>query len=112
MLFLGLGTGLGAALVIDRYILTLELGDIPDGGRTIGQRLGREGLKREGKRKWRKVLNRTIPWLQKILTADYVVLGGGNSRHVETLPVGVRIGNNLTAFRGGVRMWDVQEGSK
>jgi len=111
MLFLGLGTGLGSALVLDRMVLTLELGDVPFGSRTIGQRLGREGLKRDGKKAWRKFLNRTAPWLQKILTADYVVLGGGNSKFVEALPVGVRIGNNLTAFRGGARMWDVCEGT-
>jgi hypothetical protein len=74
--------------------------------------LGRVGLKRNGKRKWRKVLNRALPTLQKVFSADYVVLGGGNSRYVETLPVGVRIGNNLTAFRGGVRMWDAQPGDK
>ncbi|HVE41183.1 MAG TPA: ROK family protein [Planctomycetota bacterium] len=112
MLFLGLGTGLGSALVIDRRILSLELGDLPFGEQTLGQALGRIGMKRDGKRRWRKTLNRSMPALQKILLADYVVLGGGNSRYVETLPIGVRIGNNLTAFRGGIRMWDVTPGTK
>ena len=106
MLFLGLGTGLGSALVVERMVLTFELGDLPFGDLTLGQMLGRVGLKRSGKRKWRKLLLRTLPSLQKALLADYVVLGGGNSRHVEALPIGVRLGNNLTAFRGGVRMWD------
>jgi polyphosphate glucokinase len=112
MLFLGLGTGLGSALVADRAILSFELGDLPFGDYTLGQLLGREGLKREGKRKWRKLLLRTLPPLQKSLMADYIVLGGGNSRHVRALPIGVRIGNNLTAFRGGVRMWDLHRGSR
>lgn len=112
MLFLGLGTGLGSALVVDRMILTLELGDLPFSDRTLGQMLGRAGMKREGKRKWRKILLRSLPQLQKSLMADYIVLGGGNSRHVEALPIGVRIGNNLTAFRGGVRMWDTHPGAK
>jgi polyphosphate glucokinase len=112
MLFLGLGTGLGSALVIDGMVLTLELGDLPLRSGTIGQSLGREGLKRGGKRKWRKLLNRALPALQKIFSADYVVIGGGNARYVEMLPVGVRIGNNLTAFRGGVRMWDVKAGTE
>lgn len=112
MLFLGLGTGLGAALVTDEMVLTLELGDAPLGEYTLGQTLGRKGLKRIGKRRWRKILNRILPTMQKIFVADYVVIGGGNSRYVETLPVGVRIGNNLTAFRGGVRMWDLKPGTK
>jgi hypothetical protein len=112
MLFLGLGTGLGSALVVDRMIMTLELGDLPFGKRTLGEVLGRNGLKRYGKRKWRKALLRTLPPLQKSLQADYIVLGGGNCRHVQALPVGVRIGNNLTAFRGGVRMWDAHPKSK
>lgn len=112
MLFLGFGTGVGSALVWDKTILTLELGDLPYGGGTLGEALGREGLKRQGKRKWRKCLLRILPPLQKALSADYVVVGGGNSRHVQALPVGVRIGNNLTAFRGGVRMWDSNPRSK
>jgi hypothetical protein len=112
MLFLGLGTGLGSAIVIDKLIMTLELGDLPFGDHTLGQMLGRSGLKREGKRKWRKILVRGLPPLQKSLMADYIVLGGGNSRYVETLPIGVRLGNNLTAFRGGVRMWDMAPGTR
>lgn len=106
MLFLGLGTGLGSALVIDRRVIPLELCDLPYGKWTAGERLGHSGLKRHGKRKWGKSILRIVPGLQKALGADYVVLGGGNSKLVQALPVGVRIGSNLAAFRGGVRMWD------
>jgi len=106
MLFLGLGTGLGASMIVNKTILTLELGDLPYGKRTVGQMLGRAGLKKAGKRKWGVCILRTVPGLQKALLADYVVLGGGNAKHVQALPVGVRIGSNLAAFRGGVRMWD------
>ena len=106
MLFLGLGTGLGSALVVGRQIVTLELGELLVGERTLGELLGRRGMKEAGKRRWRRRLLHILPPLQKALKADHVVLGGGNAKHVQTLPVGVRIGNNLTAFRGGVRMWD------
>lgn len=106
MLFLGLGTGLGAAMIVNQTIMTLELGDLPYNKRTIGQMLGRAGLKRLGRRKWGACILRTVPNLHKALLADYVVLGGGNAKHVQALPVGVRIGSNLAAFRGGVRMWD------
>jgi len=111
MLFLGLGTGLGSALVVERHIFTLELGDLPFGSVTLGEILGRAGLRRRGKRRWRKSLMRVLPPMQKAMMADYVVIGGGNCRYVRALPVGVRIGNNLTAFRGGVRMWDTKPGA-
>jgi polyphosphate glucokinase len=112
MLFLGLGTGLGSAMVINRMVLTLELSDLHFGKRTVGEMLGRGGLKKDGKREWGDCILRTVPNLQKALVADYVVLGGGNSKHVQALPVGVRIGSNLAAFRGGVRMWEMDKEGK
>lgn len=112
MLFLGLGTGVGSALVIERKIVTLELGELLVGERTLGERLGRRGMKTSGKKRWRKYLLEVLPPLQKALKADHVVLGGGNAKYVRTLPVGVRVGNNLTAFRGGVRMWDRDRSSR
>jgi polyphosphate glucokinase len=105
MLFLGLGTGLGSALVMDRIVLSLELAELAVDGSTLGEMLGRKGLKALGKKKWRKLLLRALPPLQKALLADHVILGGGSSKHVRALPAGVRTGNNLAAFRGGVRMW-------
>jgi polyphosphate glucokinase len=112
MLFLGLGTGVGSALVLDGLVLSLDLGVLPIDGIPLDQRLGRTALERDGKKKWRKAVAFVLPVLQKMILADSVVIGGGNSGVLKTVPVGVRIGNNLTAFRGGVRMWEVKPGTK
>jgi hypothetical protein len=110
MLFVGLGTGLGSALIADHVILPLELGDLPFRRSTLSGRLGRDALKKDGKKAWRKVVLRTLPALQKAFMADYVVLGGGNAKYLaRKLPAGVRLGHNLTAFRGGFRLWGIEE---
>jgi len=112
MLFLGLGTGLGSALVVGQIVMSFDLGILPFGKGTLGQRLGDQGLNSQGKKKWRKILLRTLPVLQKMFLADSVVIGGGNARYLKTVPAGVRIGSNLTAFRGGLRMWEMNPGTK
>ena len=110
MLFLGLGTGPGSALIADHTILPLELGDLPFRRSTFSEKLGRAGLENKGKKHWRKLVLRTIPALQKAFMADYVVVGGGNAKHLaKALPAGVRLGHNLTAFRGGFRLWGIEE---
>ena len=110
MLFLGFGTGLGSALIVDHVILPLELGDLPFRRATFSKKLGREAFEKKGKKAWRKLVLRTLPALQKAFMADYVVLGGGNAKHLSRdLPAGVRIGNNLNAFRGGFRLWGIEE---
>ena len=110
MLFLGLGTGVGSALIAQNVILPLELGELPArGGEALGIVLGRNGLKRRGKRAWRRELARTIERFTAAFTVDYVVLGGGNARLVQRLPSGTRIGNNLAAFRGGFRLWHLPD---
>jgi polyphosphate glucokinase len=107
MLFLGLGTGLGAALITEEFILTLELGHLPyKRGETLGEALGRRGLKRYGKIKWRRAVMEVTPALMKAFLADSVAIGGGNAKILNELPAGVRLGHNLTAFRGGFRLWD------
>jgi polyphosphate glucokinase len=107
MLFLGLGTGLGSAMITEEFILTLELGQIPyKQGQTLGDALGRQGLKRVGKAAWRRVITDVAPALMKALLADSVVIGGGNAKKLKELPAGIRLGNNLTAFRGGYRLWN------
>ena len=110
MLFLGLGTGLGSAMITEEFILTLELGQIPyqqDGrGDTLGDVLGRQGLKRLGKAAWRRAVTDIAPALMKAFLADSVVIGGGNAKKLKKLPAGIRLGHNLTAFRGGYRMWN------
>ena len=110
MLFLGFGTGLGSALIADHIIIPLELGDLHFEDGTYSEQLGRRSFDRLGKKAWRKLALKAIPPLQKALLADYVVAGGGNAKHLgKKLPPNVRIGNNLTAFRGGFRLWGIEE---
>lgn len=106
MLFLGLGSGLGSALIGQNIIVTLELGQLLYNRSTeLGSVLGRQGLRRLGRKRWRKVIDTIVPVLMGAFDADYVILGGGLSKHVRILPPGARLGNNLTAFRGGFRLW-------
>jgi hypothetical protein len=110
MLFLGLGTGVGSALIAQNVIVPLELGELPLRDReTLGSVLGRKGLKRYGKRVWRNELLRLVERLTFAFSVDYVVLGGGNATLVQRLPPGTRIGNNLAAFRGGFRLWHLPD---
>src|SRR5262245_21833890 len=111
MLFLGLGTGLGSTLIAEHVIVPLELGRLPypGGHATLGDVLGRRGLKRLGKKKWRRAIDQVDPDLMAALLADYVVLGGGNAKRVKHVPGGARLSNNLTAFRGGFRLWHVED---
>lgn len=110
MLFLGLGTGVGSALIADHALLSLELGDLHFGKESVSDALGREALEKEGKKTWRKAVFALVPALQKAFLADYVVLGGGNAELLgRKLPPGVRLGNNLTAFRGGYRLWGIDD---
>jgi polyphosphate glucokinase len=107
MLFLGLGTGLGSALIIDRVIAPLELAHLPyKKGRTFEDYVGLRGLKRLGKRKWQLAVEDVVARLQAALVADSVVLGGGNAKLLKRLPPGARMGDNRNAFLGGVRLWD------
>jgi hypothetical protein len=112
MLFLGLGTGLGSALITGHVIVPMELGRLPfDLERSLGDVLGRRGLERLGKGEWRKAVNRAVTTLMGAFLTDYLVVGGGNAKHVKVkeLPPGARLGHNLTAFRGGFRLWSVED---
>jgi len=110
MLFLGLGTGVGSALITEEIILTLELGQLPyKRGETLGEALGRQGLERLGKAAWRRVVMDVAPALMKAFLADSVVIGGGNAKKLKELPPGVRQSHNLTAFRGGFRLWNIED---
>jgi predicted NBD/HSP70 family sugar kinase len=107
MLFLGLGTGLGSALVWENHVLALELGDLPYVNDGIIERvLGDEGLRELGKKEWQRETVRAIKLLKKALIADYVILGGGNAKLVEKLPEGFERGHNRNAYPGGVRLWE------
>jgi len=107
MLFLGLGTGLGSALVVHGKVLPLELAHLPyKKGGSYEDYLGNAGLKRFGKKKWRRYVNDVVTRLRNALLADSVVLGGGNVRLIDEFPPGVRPGKNANAIRGGYRLWN------
>ncbi len=107
MLFLGLGTGLGSAMIVDGILEPMEVAHLPyKKGRTYEDYLGLRGLKRLGKKKWRRRVAAIAEQLKTALEADYVVLGGGNAKILKKLPEGCRLGNNSTAFTGGFRLWD------
>jgi polyphosphate glucokinase len=106
MLFLGLGTGLGSALIVDGVLEPMELAHLPyKKGRTYEQYVGKAGLKRFGKKKWRRHVADVITRLKATLEADDVVIGGGNAKSLRALPKGVRLGSNANAFIGGYRLW-------
>jgi len=106
MLFLGLGTGLGSAMIVDGVLEPMELAHlIYKKGKTYEDYLGLRGLERMGKKKWRRYVVEITENLKEALEADYVVLGGGNSKKLKDTPAGARIGKNENAFIGGFRMW-------
>ena len=106
MLFLGLGTGLGATLIIDGAVEPTEIGHMPfRRGRTFEDYLGERGRRRLGTRKWRRAVAEVVAHLETAFGADYVVLGGGNAARLRKLPPGARRGDNRNAFVGGVRIW-------
>ena len=107
MLFLGLGTGLGSALVPHNgEVIPLELAHLPyKNDKTYEEYVGLAGLKRLGKKKWRKHVEEVVGLLMAALQAEYVVLGGGNARLIEKLPPHTQLGDNANAFRGGFRLW-------
>lgn len=112
MLFLGLGTGLGSALIVDGVIEPMELAHLPyRSSRTYEDYVGEAGLERLGKKRWRKHVAKVVNLLKTAMEADYVVLGGGNARLLTDLPEGVRLGNNADAFTGGLRVWESGEQS-
>ena len=106
MLFLGLGTGLGSALIVDGVLEPMELAHLPyRKGRTYEDYVGNAGLERFGKRKWRRRVADVIARLKVALEADDVVIGGGNAKLLKTLPRSARLGTNANAFLGGYRLW-------
>ncbi len=106
MLFLGLGTGLGSALIVDGVVESMELAHlIYKKGRTYEDYAGNEGRRRLGPKKWGRVVHDIVDQLSAALEADYVVLGGGNARKLKKLPKGARLGSNDFAFLGGFRLW-------
>ena len=105
MLFLGFGTGLGSALLWDRTVLSLELGDLAYIDGTLEDWLSDDGMEALGEEAWEDEVLLVVPALKQSFIADYVVLGGGNAKCIEKLPRGVELGHNRNAHAGGVRLW-------
>lgn len=110
MLFLGLGTGLGSAMIVEGVLQPMELAHLAwRKGKTYEDYLGLRGLKRLGRRRWRREVERATQALCAGLCAEYVVLGGGNAHKLARLPAGAILGDNNNAFRGGFRLWAGRE---
>jgi polyphosphate glucokinase len=107
MLFLGLGTGLGSALIVNNVLEPMELAHLPyRKGRSYEDYIGLAGLERLGKKKWRHHVKEIVQELKSAVQADYVVIGGGNAKLLKKLPAGSRLGDNSNAFQGGFRLWN------
>jgi len=106
MLFLGLGTGLGSALIVDGDLEPMELAHLPyKKGRTYEDYVGLRGLERLGKKRWARHVFDVVEKLKAALGADYVVLGGGNAKFLKQMPPSARLGENSNAFKGGIRLF-------
>ena len=112
MLFLGLGTGLGSALIVDGILEPMELGHLPYKKATYEDYVGNRGLDRVGKKKWREYVAEVVERLIAALQPDDVVLGGGNVKKLKELPAGCRAGDNANAFVGGFRLWEHESDRK
>jgi hypothetical protein len=113
MLFLGLGTGLGSALVWDKILMPLELGDLPyPDGQIIENYLGIPGLELLGEKKWKREVAYAVTQLKKSFIADHVILGGGLVHRLSRLPKGIERGRNENAFLGGIRLWEIKRNSR
>jgi len=111
-LFLGLGTGLGSAFIVDGFVQPLELGHLPYKKATFEDYVGLRGLQKRGIRKWRRDVADVVARLTAALEPEEVVLGGGNVKKLKEPPPGVRFGGNANAFIGGFRLWDATPGWK
>jgi polyphosphate glucokinase len=110
MLFLGTGTGLGSAMVLDGVVIPLELAHLPyRKGHTYEEYIGLAGLQRFGKKRWRRYVLDIIRRFQAALICDYVLLGGGNAKYMKNLPPHVMLGSNSNAIEGGIRLWQKPE---
>jgi polyphosphate glucokinase len=105
MLFLGLGTGLGSAMIVGGLLEPMELGHLPYKKATYEDYVGIRGLEKDGKKRWRKHVEAVVARLVAALEPDDVVMGGGNVKKLKDLPPGCRVGDNANAFRGGFRLW-------
>ncbi len=107
MLFIGVGTGLGSAMIVDGQLEPMELGHLPYKKKmTYEDFVGERGLVRLGKKAWREEVLSIVSAFRNALEPDYIVLGGGNAKLMKQLPPDVRLGSNQNAFIGGFRLWE------
>jgi polyphosphate glucokinase len=106
MLFIGLGTGLGSALVANGFVQPMELGHLPYKKATFEDYASTAGLEKRGKKRWRADVADIVAKLSAAMEPDYVVLGGGNAKKLDGLPANARLGGNADAFTGGFLLWD------
>jgi predicted NBD/HSP70 family sugar kinase len=112
MLFLGLGTGLGSAMIVDGVLQPMELAHLPyQHGKNYEDYLGLRCLKRLGRKQWERKVHKVVSELREALGADRVVLGGGNAKKLKQLPDKTSLGSNENALLGGFRLWDVKTDS-
>jgi polyphosphate glucokinase len=112
MLFLGVGTGLGSAMIVDGELEPMELGHLPyKKAKTYEDYVGERGRIRLGKKRWREEVLKVVEVFRTALQPDYIVLGGGNAKFMKELPPDVRLGDNANAFKGGFRLWEPESAS-
>jgi polyphosphate glucokinase len=112
MLFLGLGTGLGSAMIVDDLVVPMELAHLPYKRATYEDYVGIRGLKKHGKKRWRRYVDDVVERLTAALEPTDVVLGGGNVKKLKKLPTGCRVSDNANAFIGGFRLWANADGGR
>lgn len=106
MLFVGLGTSVGATLIVDDTVVPLEIGTLRlSKTEAFMDRLSKEALDADGKERWQKAATRAVEILRDVFWPDHLVIGGGNAKHLDPLPEGSERGENQDAFRGAIRLW-------
>jgi len=110
MLYLGFGTGLGSAMIVDGILEPMELAHLPYKKSTYEDYVGLRGLEKRGKKKWRRLVADVVARLSAALEPDDIVLGGGNAKKLKDLPPKARLGDNAHAFVGGFRLWEDKKG--
>lgn len=106
MFFIGLGTGMGTAMIDNGHAISLEIGHLSYKQRTFEEYIGAKGMKRAGRERWQRRVHRIAEDLCDAFVCDYVILGGGNAKLLTSLPPRGRLGDNANAFKGGFRMWE------
>jgi polyphosphate glucokinase len=106
LLYLGFGTGTGAAIVVDDVLIPLEVGSLRLRRRgKFGDLLSDAGRKKDGEKEWLESLNEAVEIMQDVIKPDDTVLGGGNAKLIEPLPKGCRRIDNQVGFIGALRLW-------